>query len=43
MMNNDELKKRIVDTLNATEISTELLKSDIDKFADALISAGLVM
>ena len=36
MMNNDELKNRIVDTLNATEISTELLKSDIDKFADAL-------
>ena len=40
-MTNDEVKKKIADILNATEISTELLKSDIDKLADALIEAGI--
>lgn len=40
-MNNDELKKKIVEVLNSTEISKELSKDDIYKFADALISAGI--
>ena len=40
-MNNDELKKKIVEVLNSTEISKELSKDDIYKFADALIAAGI--
>ena len=40
-MNNEKLKKKIADTLNATEISVELEKADIYKFADALIAAGI--
>lgn len=35
---NEKLREKIVDTLNATEISVELEKEDIYKFADALIA-----
>lgn len=37
-MREQELREKIVDTLNATEISVELEKEDIYKFADALIA-----
>ena len=37
-MTEQELREKIVDTLNATEISVELKKEDIYKFADALIA-----
>ena len=37
-MKEQELREKIVDTLNATEISVELKKEDIYKFADALIA-----
>lgn len=37
-MTEQELREKIVDTLNATEISVELEKEDIYKFADALIA-----
>lgn len=37
-MNKEELRDKIADTLNATEISVELEKADIYKFADALIA-----
>lgn len=37
-MTKQELREKIVDTLNATEISVELKKEDIYKFADALIA-----
>lgn len=40
-MTEQELREKIADTLNATEISVELEKRDIYKFADALISAGI--
>lgn len=40
-MREQELREKIADTLNATEISVELEKTDIYKFADALISAGI--
>ena len=33
-------KEKIADALNATEISVELEKADIYKFADVLITAG---
>ena len=36
-----KLREKIADTLNATEISVELEKRDIYKFADALIAAGI--
>ena len=38
-MTEQELREKIVDTLNATEISVELKKEDIYKFADALIAS----
>lgn len=34
-------RDKIANVLNSTEISQELLKEDIYKFADALIAAGL--
>ena len=37
-MTEQELREKIVDTLNDTEISVELEKEDIYKFADALIA-----
>ena len=37
-MTEQELREKIVDTLNATEISVEIKKEDIYKFADALIA-----
>lgn len=40
-MTEQELREKIADTLNATEISVELEKRDIYKFADALIAAEI--
>ena len=40
-MTEQELREKIADTLNATEISVELEKRDIYKFADALIVAEI--
>lgn len=40
-MTEQGLREKIADTLNATEISVELEKADIYKFADALIAAGI--
>lgn len=41
MMTNDELKKKIMDVINATEISVTLRRDDISTLSDALIAAGL--
>lgn len=40
-MNNDELKKKIVDVINAADISVVLRRDDIIILADALIAAGI--
>lgn len=40
-MNNEELKKKIMDAINATDISVVLRRDDIIILADALIAAGL--
>lgn len=40
-MNNEELKKKIMDVINATDISVELRRDDIIILADALIAAGI--
>lgn len=40
-MTKQELREKIADTLNATEISVELEKRDIYKFADSLIADGI--
>lgn len=34
-------RDKIMDIINATEISTELCKTDIEKFAEALIANGI--
>ena len=41
MMTNDELKKKILDVINATDISVTLRRDDISTLSDALIKAGL--
>ena len=40
-MNNDELKKKIVNVINAADISVVLRRDDIIILADALIAAGI--
>ena len=40
-MTNDELKKKIMDAINATDISVTLRRDDISILSDALIKAGL--
>ena len=40
-MTEQETKEKIINILNATEISVELSKEDIHTFADALIRAGV--
>ena len=41
MMTNDELKKKIMDVINATDISVTLRRDDISTLSDALIAAGI--
>ena len=41
-MSEQETREKIINILNATEISVELSKEDIHTFADALIAAGIV-